>query len=122
MKAFIAALVLFAILTGIAFFSSYALADAAEALAKRADDLAEAPVAERASASEALHEEWERTRFLLSLTISHTELDTPENLFARVSMAAKTEDGDDFLIAVSELTSSLFHIRDLCTISWDNIL
>ena len=122
MKAFIAAMILFAALVGVAFFSYCKLTSMANALAKEAEELSEVADEQRKEASRAVAKRWEESRFLFSLTINHNEIDALESTLARLSTTANIEDGDDFLIAAAELTAALTHIRDLCAVSIDNIL
>ena len=122
MKAFIAACVLFCLLTSGAFITSTALTRQSDKLVAQVADLQAATPDERERYTERWLVEWERSRFAFSLTINHTELDALENQFAHIEGAVGSKNGDEFLIAASELSSTLSHIRDLCRLSIDNIL
>lgn len=122
MKAFMAAIGLLAALTSLAFFTSYVFSQKADALANEAIALNDMIPNEREAAAQKASDAWKNNRFLFSLTINHTELDVIENHLSRLNTAAKIQNGDEYFIAVSELTATLTHIKELCKVSWDNIL
>ena len=122
MKAFLSALALFVLLVCIAFFTSFSLTKQAEQLEAQAAKLEDIPTTMRKSATMAMKSAWEEKHFWFSMTINHNEMDEIDDIIARLRMAEKIKDDDDFLIAVSELTAALAHIKDLGAVSWDNIL
>ena len=122
MKAFVAALVLLAALTGGAFGASYLLADAAETLATEAEALPNADAAHRKEACRAMIDDWEAKEFSFTMVLHYTELDALKSILARLEMTAETENKDDYLAAAAELGARLRHLQELCRISLSNIL
>ena len=122
MRAFIAAIILLSFLVGAAFLTGRALKQEAEGLLSQAEELESVSEGERGEAAQAVNSAWKKKKFGFSMTISHSEIDILEGVLARLEAAAKASDGDDFLIAVAELSASLSHLRDLCAFSLDNIL
>lgn len=122
MKAFIAAIVLLAILTTTAFSASYLLADAAVALADEAEALPNADAARRKEASRAMISNWETKEFSFSMVLHYNELDVLKSILARLEMAAQAESSDDYLAAAAELSARLRHLHELCRVSISNIL
>ena len=122
MKAFIAALGLLATLTGLAFFTSCIFSQKADALICEALALNNMMPTEREAAVQKVADAWESDQFIFALTINHTELDDIEAYLSRLNAAAKNQNGDEYFIAVSELTTAFTHIKELCAVSWDNIL
>lgn len=122
MKQFIAACVLFFVLTVGALSASVALADLAEEMRCMAEELQSALPAERKEQADRIQEAWDQSRFAISLVVNHNEFDKLENTLTDVCTAAEIENGDDFAIAAAELYRDLQDLRGILKISWDNIL
>lgn len=124
MKAAVAALLLFALLTTGVFVNSYILTQAAEELTSEAETILPL-AAEGADCTEpmsALLEKWEGYRFAFSLTINHTEFDLLEETLARAAAAAEIKSDGELYLAVATVADMFAHIGALAGISADNIL
>jgi hypothetical protein len=122
MRAFVAAIILLALLTGVAFFASSTLTAKADAIAKQAKALPYAAQELREEACQTIAQAWKQERFAFSLTVNRNEIDALESALARLKAAANAESGDEFFIAASELTAAISRIRSICAVSLDNIL
>ncbi len=122
MKAFIAALVLLALLIGAAFWSTEILAGAAEEMTGMARTLPEKKNDMRTEEARKLRETWEFWHFPFTLTTNHNEFDLLEPALARLEAAAEAKSGDEFLIAAQEITSIFEEIEELYAVNWDTIL
>jgi outer membrane murein-binding lipoprotein Lpp len=122
MKSFIAAIVLLAALTGIAFLASGILTAKADALTEAAEALPAAPQEERAKVQQEIAQIWESERFVFLLTVNRNEIDALEMALARLGAATSAKGDDEFLTAASELAAAISRIRDTCAVSLDNIL
>jgi hypothetical protein len=122
MRAFVAAIILFASLTGVAFFASSVLTAKADAIAKQAKALPYAAQELREEACQAITQAWKQERFAFSLTVNRNEIDALESALARLKAAVNAESDDEFLIAASELTAAVSRIQSICAVSLDNIL
>ena len=122
MKQFIAACVLFFVLTVGALSASVTLANRAEEIRSMVETLRTASPAERKEGAERVREAWDQSRFAISMVVNHNEFDKLENTLTDVCTAAQIENGDDFAIAAAELHRNLQDLRGILDISWDNIL
>ncbi len=122
MRAFIAALLLFSILTVGALTSSLYLSKAVEDLEQQAKGLYDVPKEKRPAATQAVAAGWEELALPLSLVLHHNEFDQIETEIAGLRQAAQIKSGNDYQILAAELCHSLQHIGTLLCIRWDNIL
>ena len=122
MKACIAAIILLSILTGTALWVSNCLTGKTDELVNAAKPLTTIHKEDRAETCRAVTQLWQKSRFLFSLTINRNELDTMDNILAKLNATTNAEGDDEFLIAASELTAAISRIRSICAVSLDNIL
>ena len=122
MKSFVAAILLFIFLTGVAFWASASLTEKADALALTAESLFSAAREKRSEGQQKIAKLWKKEKFLFSLTVNRNEIDVLDKAISRLEAAANAKDDDEFLIAVSELNAAISRIRDMCAFSLDNIL
>lgn len=111
MKAFVAALILLALLVGGVIFGSAVLSASTEKTAEAAEGLMDE--GEREMRLFAFEERWERVRPWYMLAVNTAEIGRVDEAIAEARASHESKSDSDYAIAVAELREACSHIHDL---------
>lgn len=126
MRSFIIALVLFLVMTAAVFTNTAIMTEMLNEMEDMASRLPDPEqllsVPEGAITPEDVQAFFSEREFYLSLSLSHEDINDVRRSLVRLCATQENRDSDGYREALAELEEAVSHIRQLASLTWDNIV
>ncbi len=111
MKGFIAAIMTLCLLTGAIIWNGMWVHRTLGELTDITDEIEKSSNNDRVPLSEELFNKWKKCRHILSITVSHTEIETIDSRIVSLVSYAENEEESDFDAALAQLSEDLEYLH-----------
>ena len=122
MKGFIASVITLCLLIGAIIWNGIWVHGRIGDLMASAERLAEAEIADRADLTKELHAAWRDCRRILTVTVSHTEIEGIDSRMASLLSYTDPDESTDFDAALSQLREELGYLHQSESLTLEGII